>query len=125
MAVPRRQPAAVALEVGRRAEHGSFAEWKKKVAGARLVVTDRLHGMILSLVAGTPCLVLPNSNHKIRQTWKDWLLDVPQLKFIEPEQLPELAGMVDALLAVPRRDPGVAPLDLTHYGSLIKAVSAS
>ena len=94
-------------------------------AGARLVVTDRLHGMILSLVAGTPCLVLPNSNHKIRQTWQDWLRSVPQLRFVEPAQFPELAGVVDALLAAPRRDPGVPPLDLSHYDSLIKAVSAS
>lgn len=102
-----------------------LADKLAQFAGARLVVTDRLHGMILSLVAGTPCLVLPNSNHKIRQTWQDWLGDVPQLRFVEPAQLPELPAVVDALLAAPRRDPGVPPLDLTHYDSLIKAVSAS
>lgn len=102
-----------------------LADKLAQFAGAQLVVTDRLHGMILSLVAGTPCLVLPNANHKIRQTWMDWLREVPQLRFVEPEQLPELAGVIDALLAAPRRDPGVPPLDLTHYDSLIKAVSAS
>ncbi len=37
-AVPRRQPAVIALEVGRRDEHGSFAEWKKKVASSRLTL---------------------------------------------------------------------------------------
>lgn len=102
-----------------------LADKLAQFAGARLVVTDRLHGMILSLVAGTPCLVLPNSNHKIRQTWQDWLHDVPQLRFVEPAQLPELPAVVGALLAAPRRDPGVPPLDFTHYDSLIKAVSAS
>lgn len=91
---------------------------------AQLVVTDRLHGMILALVAGTPCLVLPNANHKIRQTWMDWLGDVPQLRFVEPAQLEELPAMLEALLSVPRRDPGQAPLDLGHYDSLVKAVSA-
>lgn len=40
---------------------------------AKLIITDRLHGMILSFVTGTPCIVLPNSNHKISQTVKDWL----------------------------------------------------
>ena len=40
-AVPRRQPAVIALEVGRRAEHGSFADWKKKVAGSRLTLVER------------------------------------------------------------------------------------
>lgn len=102
-----------------------LADKLAQFAGARLVVTDRLHGMILSLVAGTPCLVLPNANHKIRQTWQDWLRDVPQLRFVEPAQLPGLPAVIDALLAAPRRDPGVPPLDLTHYDSLIKAVSAS
>jgi hypothetical protein len=36
VAVPRRQPATLAMEVGRRAEHGEFEAWKKKVASVRL-----------------------------------------------------------------------------------------
>ena len=36
VAVPKRQPAIVALEVGRRAEHGEFETWKKRMAAARL-----------------------------------------------------------------------------------------
>ncbi len=36
VAVPRRQPAEVALEVGRKAEHGDFEAWKKRAAAARL-----------------------------------------------------------------------------------------
>lgn len=39
-AVPRRQPAAIALEVGRRAEHGSFEQWKKRAANARLTLVE-------------------------------------------------------------------------------------
>lgn len=38
VAVPRRQPATVAMEVGRRAEHGDFEAWKKRAASARLAV---------------------------------------------------------------------------------------
>ena len=41
VAVPRRQPASVALQAGRRAEDGDFAAWKKKVAAAaRLQVVE-------------------------------------------------------------------------------------
>ncbi|HSG39752.1 MAG TPA: hypothetical protein VLE27_08960, partial [Thermoanaerobaculia bacterium] len=40
VALPRRQPASVALEVGRKAEHGDFAAWKKVAAKARLDVTE-------------------------------------------------------------------------------------
>lgn len=32
---------------------------------SRLVVTDRLHGMIFAYITGTPALVLPNNNFKI------------------------------------------------------------
>ena len=93
-------------------------------SAARLVVTDRLHGMILALVAGTPCLVLPNANHKIRQTWQDWLQDVPQLRFVEPAGLAELPAMLESLLSVPRRNPAAAPLDASRYADLAQVVSA-
>ena len=32
---------------------------------SQVVVTDRLHGMILSVITGTPCIVFGNYNHKI------------------------------------------------------------
>ena len=37
-AVPLRQPAAIALELGRRAEDGTFEQWKRRVARARLTL---------------------------------------------------------------------------------------
>ena len=40
VAVPRRQPASVALQAGRQAEDGDFAAWKKKAATARLAVVE-------------------------------------------------------------------------------------
>lgn len=40
VALPRKQPASVALEVGRKAEDGDFAAWKKKAAKARLAVDE-------------------------------------------------------------------------------------
>jgi hypothetical protein len=40
VAIPRRQPASVALVAGRRAEDGDFAAWKKKVSKARLAVGE-------------------------------------------------------------------------------------
>lgn len=40
VAVPRRQPASLALIAGRRAEDGDFAVWKKRAAAARLTVGE-------------------------------------------------------------------------------------
>lgn len=41
---------------------------------AKLVVTDRLHGMIFSAITGTNCIVFSNYNHKIEGTY-EWLKD--------------------------------------------------
>ncbi|AYF99981.1 polysaccharide pyruvyl transferase family protein [Lactococcus allomyrinae] len=50
---------------------------------ARIVITDRLHGMIFSVITGTPCVVFDNYNSKIRMTYKDWLKDYKNIRFID------------------------------------------
>lgn len=42
----------------------------KKFAEAKLVVTDRLHGMLFALITGTPCIVFDNANSKVQQIFK-------------------------------------------------------
>lgn len=42
-------------------------------ASSKIVVTDRLHGLIFSVITGTPCIALDNSNHKIKETYETWL----------------------------------------------------
>lgn len=37
----------------------------KEFASARIVITDRLHGMIFSYLTNTPCIVMGNYNHKV------------------------------------------------------------
>lgn len=53
----------------------------KQISGAEIVVTDRLHGMIFAAVTQTPCLVLNNYNHKIRETYK-WIDNLPYVKYV-------------------------------------------
>lgn len=38
----------------------------------RIVITDRLHAMIISAITGTPCLVMPTINHKVLKSYS-WL----------------------------------------------------
>jgi len=38
---------------------------------ASMVVTDRLHGMIFSVITGTPCIVFDNYNSKIKNAYLD------------------------------------------------------
>lgn len=57
---------------------GKFDEFRK----ARLIVTDRLHGMIFSAVTGTPCIAMNNANGKVGFEYQ-WLKDFPYIRFAE------------------------------------------
>lgn len=45
--------------------HESFQGLLSQLSQARLMVTDRLHGMIFAYITGTPCIAFDNSNGKI------------------------------------------------------------
>jgi pyruvyl transferase EpsI len=90
---------------------------------AKLVITDRLHGMILCLLSGTPCLVLPNSNHKIRQTHLDWLSDHPRLIFLELEEINNISESINELLSVPKGNLNNSPVDIAAYADLKKVLT--
>lgn len=99
-----------------------LADKLTQFSSARLVVTDRLHGMILSVLAGTPCLVVPNSNHKIRQTWLDWLSDHPLVAFLELEAFDTLPQVIERLLGGSRSGLETSPINSDHFASLKEAV---
>ena len=89
--------------------------------GAKLVVTDRLHGMIFSVITKTPCVVLTNSNHKILQTYKNWLSDLPHVKLIERYKLDEVLAAIETLSNLPRSEV-VLPQLSDKYEVLTKAI---
>lgn len=57
-------------EIGRTDREENLMRKWSVFAGAELVVTDRLHGMIFSLITGTPCIVLGNNHHKVKATYE-------------------------------------------------------
>lgn len=63
---------------GEKFVHDKFDEFRS----ARLVVTDRLHGMIFSAITGTPCIALNNKNGKVGFEY-EWLRELPYIHFIE------------------------------------------
>ena len=44
----------------------------KQFSKYKLIITDRLHGMIFALLANTPCIVLENKSYKIKGVYK-WI----------------------------------------------------
>lgn len=71
----------------------------QEFCGARLVVTDRLHGMVFAALTGTPCVVFSNYNHKVKSTY-DWISYLPFIRYAESldeakRVIPELLEMED------------------------------
>ncbi len=69
----------------------------QEFAGAELVITDRLHGMVFAAITGTPCIAFSNNNHKVRGTY-EWIKYLPYIRYAEGVEaveqfLPELLAM--------------------------------
>lgn len=56
---------------------------------AKVIITDRMHGMILAAVTGTPCIVFEDKNHKIRGSY-EWIQELDYIKI-----LPKSIGLND------------------------------
>lgn len=56
------------------AKWSSFAQY-------RLIVTDRLHGMLFAIILGRPCIVLNNCSGKVEGTYQ-WLSYLDYVKFV-------------------------------------------
>lgn len=46
----------------------------REFAHSKLVITDRLHGMVFAALTGTPCIAIGNSNGKVRGVYQ-WIKD--------------------------------------------------
>lgn len=106
----------------------SYAQYEKELISlletfsrSRCIVTDRLHGMIFSVITGTPCVVLENNNHKIRATVSSWLGSDPALRFVAISSAEEVSLAVRGLLAA---NPShvTAPLDFSGLAAALRGV---
>ena len=50
-----------------------------EIGKSKLMITDRLHGMIFAVLAGTPCIVLDNESKKVSGVYGLWLKNCPQI----------------------------------------------
>lgn len=55
----------------------------REFAACKMVVTDRLHGMIFSYITSTPCVAVANSTGKSYYTYIDWLSASRNVFFVQ------------------------------------------
>lgn len=89
----------------------------REFQSSRLVITDRLHGMILAAVSGTPCLTLPSLNHKTEHVYREWLPNTSYVEFVSDvtqesvqAAIGRLLQMSDQRLALPSFEAAFEPL---------------
>lgn len=68
-----------------------------KYAHYKLVITDRYHGTILSLAAGTPVIVLKTTDHKVT-TGADWFTDCYKDYIYSAKDLDDAYGIAEEVL---------------------------
>lgn len=62
---------------------------------SRVVVTDRLHGMIFAFITGTPAVILPNSNFKVEKCY-EWIKDCGFIKFLKDPSNEEVLELIES-----------------------------
>lgn len=54
---------------------------------AKLVITDRLHGMIFSVITQTPCIAINNVNGKVGHVYSKWLNTFPSVICVDEKSV--------------------------------------
>ena len=52
-----------------------------EISSAKLLITDRLHGMIFAALTQTPCIVFGNNHHKVLGVYQ-WLKELNYIQFV-------------------------------------------
>ncbi|MCP8617526.1 polysaccharide pyruvyl transferase family protein [Salirhabdus salicampi] len=71
---------------------------------SKIVLTDRLHGMIFCAITKTPCIALDNSNHKISGVYKAWLKDLDYIIMLENNDIEEIQKNIEYLWSYDMKD---------------------
>ena len=64
---------------------------------SKVVITDRLHGMIFAVITKTPCIVIRNTDHKITGSYK-WIKDLNYIKLIDDFSVNNIEKNINELL---------------------------
>jgi len=82
-----------------------------KFAGARLVLTDRLHGMIFAAITGTPCLAMDNKSKKVSGVHA-WIAKLPTVRICETAE--EMLAALSAFYKISAESYDASALDAAY-----------
>lgn len=86
---------------------------------SKLVITDRLHGMVFAAITSTPCIALSNYNHKVKGTY-EWIQSLPYIRFIENDT--DINKHIDELLALNNNEYDNT-FSMDYYAKILKLIN--
>ena len=92
----------------------------QEFSAAKLVITDRLHGMVFAAIAGTPCIVFSNYNYKVRGTY-EWIKYLQYIQFVDSVE--GLEKIFPQLISMDNCEFDNTPL-LPHFEKLAEVVKS-
>ena len=99
-----------AVTVSPEERYGILYDFLNQLREAKLVITDRLHGMIFSAITNTPCIAFDNSNKKISSTYETWLKDFKFIRYMEKYDEKQFLQSVNELCSISEQKENI---DLT------------
>lgn len=90
-----------------------FRKWNE-FSSVKLVITDRLHGMVFAAITGTPCIALDNVSHKVYGAYQ-WLSYLPYLHFCS--NIDEMEKIAKEFLNLSTQKYDLTPL-LPYYNEM-------
>lgn len=68
-----------------------------KFLESKVVITDRLHGMVFAAITKTPCIVTKSLDHKVVGTY-EWIKDLNYIKLVDDLTFEKINPLIDELL---------------------------
>lgn len=73
-------------KIGKKKRQKAVEDKLLEFSSAKLVITDRIHGMLFAAVTGTPCIAMDNISRKVSGTYK-WIQYLDYVRFVDEEGL--------------------------------------
>lgn len=106
--------------IGKKERQKAVSSQFLKFSSAKLVITDRIHGMLFAAVTGTPCIALDNISKKVSGAY-EWIQYLDYVQFKDEKEI--TLDLIWDMLG--KKNCVYSNLELQEYYDLIKKEIAS
>lgn len=90
----------------------------QKFQEAKVIITDRLHGMIIAAITKTPCVVLPTFNHKVVYCY-EWIKLVNYIVLCKSDT--DITSCIQQVTAIPEAEKSIFDFN-SEFAVLVETI---